>query len=484
MERVARAQRPASTRLTQLTSTQQSAWPVASILQALDAHETGDFAESARLAAQFGRDDRISACRRTRINALVGKNGASFQMVPSEDGDQRRSEWVSNQIKKEWTQTANEAVLAKLLGDVIDLGPGIARIHWDRAATGQRLWSPRLEPWRLEWVRRDHVRNCYVTYTADQGEVEIRPGTGEWLLIEPTGEDSYLGGGVRSTALPWFFRGMTWKDWARYCEKHGVPILAITEPPSNPDPNGKDSKAAFYAQLRRIGREGILRLPKTADGKGGYDAEIIEPSSLSWPAFKEFLIRLDTCIAVLYLGQNLSTEVQGGSLAATLAQNRVRLDYLAADAEALSTALRNQVWMPWGRFNFDWWDDAITSWPKWDTEQVEDLKAKSTVLVNVSTAIAKFKVENVPIDERELLESYGIPLITEQEQAKLEAERKAKETDTEEQKQTPATPATPAPAEKNTTRVRVPRAQLALPGLMRSETAGFQPKNETNDADR
>lgn len=404
-------------------------WSADDISSALESHERGDFSESAKLAQAMGRDDRISACRNTRIRALTGRGGANFNLVASEEGDQRRAGNVRDRVDKQFFKVAPEQTLARVQGDVIDLGPSVSRIHWyQENGTGQ--WLPHLEPWSMEWIRRDAAKDCYVAQTADHGEVEVRGGTGEWLVVEPSGARAEMAGAVRALAMPWFFRGNSWKDWARYCEKHGVPILAVQEPPAQAgDPVSKTSKDRFYAALRRVGREGILRLPQRADGKGGYGAQFLEPKSLSWPSFEAFLTRLDICIAVYLLGQNLSTEVSGGSFAAAIAANRIRLDYLAADAEVMSTALRTQVWMPWGRFNFDWWDDALAPWPTWTTSVPEDLKAKAETLKALSDSLAGFKDAGLPIDFRVIGEQFGIPLLSLQdaEKAAADAAKKAAE---------------------------------------------------------
>lgn len=419
-ERVAKASRPSSVKLTQYQPENQSNWPITAILAALADHEDGDFAESAKLAAAFGRDDRISACRGTRIRALVGKNGSTFDVVPSDDGDQRRSASICERVKKVYFDCFTEDVVTRIMGAVLDVGVSISRIHWVRVG---KQWRPRLEPWDMRWVRWDHHLRCYIAQT-EQGDVQIRPDTGEWLII-----GDWMAGAVRALAMAFFFRSMTWKDWARYCEKHGIPILAIDEPPTETNTTNKATKETFFASLKRMGREGILRLPKSTDGKHGFNAKIIEPSTLSWPAFEAFLKRLDVCIAIFLLGQNLSTEVQGGSLAATVAQNRVRLDYLAADAELLSTAFRSQVLMFWGRFNVEGWDDALAPWPKWDTAEPEDQKAKSVVLVNVATGLEKLKKNASPVDERALLEGYSLPLLSKEDFEKLQEEAAKKAAD-------------------------------------------------------
>ena len=452
LEGVARAGKPSSVKLTQFQTTNIAHWSVATTLEALEQHEYGQFAESARLAKAFGRDERISACRNTRIRALIGRHGATFQLKPSEEGDQRRAGTVADRVQKLWFQRMTEAALSRIQADVIDLGVSISRIHWERGSRTDKQWLPRLEPYSMEYVRWDYPRGCYVAYT-QEGEVEVRPDTGEWLIVEPAGQLGWMAGAVRALAMAFFFRSMTWKDWARYCEKHGVPILAIEEPSGEMETtkgSTSGSKANFFAQLKRIGREGILRLPRSSDGKKGYNARFIEPKSLSWPAFQAFLERLDTCIAIFLLGQNLSTEVKGGSFAAAVAQNRVRLDYLAADAEALSGALRTQVWMWWGRFNFDWWDDALTPWPTWATAEPDDLKSRSIMLSNVANGLNTLKLAKAPIDERAILDGFGIAMLTPQEATKKAAEDAAKAAEDaakaaeENPAQTPATEPNPA----------------------------------------
>lgn len=417
---VARAARPQppNVRITQYEPDNKANWSIPSILRAIEEHEDGCFEESAKLAAAFGRDDRISACRNTRTRALIGKNGATFDVIPSEDGDKRRVDTVCGRVKKLWFQCFTESAVTSILESIIDLGVSVSRIHWDRVGNE---WRPRLEPWDMRWIRWDHASGCYIGQS-EQGMVEIRPGTGEWLIIEPSGARSWMAGAVRALAMAFYFRAMTWKDWARYCEKHGVPILAIAEPPAEASTTQKSTKDSFFASLKRLGREGILRLPRGKDGKTGYDAKIVEPRTLSWPAFEAFLKRLDICIAIFLLGQNLSTEISGGSLAAAVSQNRVRLDYLAADAEALSTAFRSQVLMFWGRFNIEGWDDELAPWPKWDTAEPEDQKSKSTVIGKVASAIDTLKKASSPVDERALLEQFAIPLLTVEEFAKVQEE--------------------------------------------------------------
>src|SRR5690606_6352486 len=104
----------------------------------------------------------------------------------------------------------------------------------------------------------------------------------------------------------------------------------------------------------------------------------------------------------------LTSEVQGGSLAAAQVHARVALQFIKGDAGALSTCLHNQVLEPWAEFNIG--DRNAAPRPKWDTTPPADKAAKAQVLVNVGTAIQALKYAGVPVDEAALAEQFDIPL--------------------------------------------------------------------------
>ena len=86
--------------------------------------------------------------------------------------------------------------------------------------------------------------------------------------------------------------------------------------------------------------------------------------------------KTDIAVAVAYTGQNLSTEVQGGSFAATTAHMLVRADFLAAVAETLDLRpLAAHLLV--GRANVEGWTDSPPPWPTYQTTPPETPEAKA-----------------------------------------------------------------------------------------------------------
>jgi phage gp29-like protein len=413
-ERVARAGRPRGVTVQQYQPWVTTSWTVARVLNALDLHESGDFSESAQLAAAFGRDDRISACINTRVRALLSRGSVGFSVEPSDISKLARVKELACAVQAIHWKACPEHALARILGDGVVLGVSIARIHWELDG---ETWRPWLEPWDMQFARWDDTKGCYVV-SAREGFFDVVPGTGEWLVYEPAGKFGWMAGAVRALGLPFIFRAFDQKDWARFCEKHGSPILAVTEPNEDAKPGQKE---AFYKRLRNLGREGVIRLPQDKEGKKGFSVDFIEPKDTAWKTFEAWLIRLDVNIAIHLLGQNLSTEVQGGSLAASRTQNLVRHDYMSADGEGLATCLRHYVWMPWGRFNFAWFtDDELAPWPRWNTAPPEDLTARAKQFLDAANALEKLLRAKFPVNLEKFAEIFGLPMLTPEERAKLE----------------------------------------------------------------
>lgn len=397
------APRPPTTVLSQIQPVNVSAWDIATVKDALEQHELGFFLQSSTLAEAMGRDDRITGCLNTRVHALAGKSGVGFSLTPSTRGDKQAAEDLAKEITEIWWYACSEATMARILSDAVMMGVAFARIHWEKF-DGRVI--PRLEPWIAQSVYYDWSIRRYRAIGIE-GQVVIDPGSAEWLIFEPANFRSWLAGAIRRLGLPFMYRQFSTNDWSRYCEKHGIPILAITEPSGSQWAAVKDK---FYSAVRGIGRQGVLRLPK--DGAGnGFDVKLIEPRDKSYAAFKEFLEYLNTSIAVTLLGQNLTTEVQGGSMAASKTHNLIRLDYLDADAEVLSTALREYVLKPYVRFNHGGDDEDATPWPTWQTRPPEDKKARADILFSFSQSAVNFTKAGLQVDFPQMAEELEVPML-------------------------------------------------------------------------
>jgi phage gp29-like protein len=396
------ARRAPTTTLSQIQPINEPYWDLVTVKDALEQHELGFFLQSTALTQAMGRDDRIKGCLNTRVHALAGKSGVGFSLTPSTRGDRQAAQDLAKEITEVWWYSCSEATMMRILSDAVMLGVAFARIHWERF-DGRVV--PRLEPWIAQTVYYDWSIRRYRAIGIE-GQVVIDPGSAEWLIFEPWNFMSWMEGAVRRLSLPFLYRLWSTGDWARYCEKHGLPIFAFMEPSGSQFQSAKDR---FYASLAKMGREGRLRLPKDAQGNG-FDVKLIEPRDKSYGAFREFLDYLNTSIAITLLGQNLMTEVKGGSFAAAKMHNLIRLDLLDSDAEILSTALREYVWKPYVRFNHGTDDEDATPWPTWATRPPDDKKAKADIIFSFSQACANFATAAVPVDVPMIAADLEIPM--------------------------------------------------------------------------
>lgn len=401
---LASRRKPGRTVVTRLPIDPITTWTYAKINSAIDSHELGVFADSAALADAFGRDDRIAACLNTRVNALLGRHGASFSIEPSEEGDGRSRKALAREVDEWWIDAVPEKTARQILRDRILLGVSVSRIEWQ--AVGGR-WVPRVRPWPMQFVHWDDASACFKVQ-AKEGIFDVRAGDPEWLIHSSSEDRPWMDGAIRALGLAFLLRSFSWRDWARFSERHGMPIIAIKEPADA----SEDDKATFFNGMKNMGRGGVLRLPQQPGPDGvGFGVEFIEARDTGWESFKAFGDALAVSIAVYLLGQNLTTEVQGGSYAAATVHDRIRQDYLDADAEALSTDIRDGMLKPYVAFHYPGSSVDVAPWPTWNTDAPEDRTELADTSLKAVDFITKARAAGLRVDLDAYLERVGIPML-------------------------------------------------------------------------
>jgi phage gp29-like protein len=280
-------------------------------------------------------------------------------------------------------------------------GLGVGELIWDR---GEDYWQPRLKVWHSQFIYWRWDTRSYWIIT-EKEPVELTPGDGHWVLFAPFGMHyAHLHGLVRPLMQPWQIRQDAYRDWARYSEVHGLPLVKAKIPANA---NAQD-KREFVSDISGRGNEAVIALPqRDGAGQASFDIDLMEAKAESHKAFDLLIARTETSMAVTVLGQNLSTEVKGGSFAAAKVHDSVRHDLLDADAKALERCIRAQVLRPWAEYNFG--DAALAPIPKITTEPVTDRGTTAKAFSDLATSLYSFAQAGAPVDQRAVLEEFGIP---------------------------------------------------------------------------
>lgn len=341
-------------------------------------------------------DDRVVAVLGARVKGLLGRPVA---FEPGR-GRKRGSAVRALEAEEDWWHALPEAELARLLGWGILLGVGVGALTW-----GERRGRmvPRLEVWSPRHLRFDAVSRAWRVAVEDgqgrAGEREVDPESRRWVLYTPTGASRpWTGGAWRALGLWCLLKRYAQQDWARYSERQGAGVIVGTVPEGAP----REDRERLAEDLAGLGRDTAIALP------AGFDVKLVESIARTWDTFKAQIDAADTAVAILLAGQNLTTEVQGGSLAAAQVHARVGLQLIRGDAETLATTLHDQVLAPWAELNFGASDAA--PWPEWDVEPPEDAKAHADIFVSLGTALAQMQAAGVQVDVEALAERFNLPL--------------------------------------------------------------------------
>lgn len=370
---------------------------VGSVRSAMQDLERGYFFTSAQVCDQFNSDDRINGVLQTRTDALI-----SLPLEVTPVSKKLKARKVAERVQAEWPAWFADAEVKKLLRWGLLLRVGVAEIKWDTNTAG--AWTPRLKTWDPRHLWFNWLTRSFWLTTLD-GQVEVRPGTGQWVLYCPDGYvRGWMQGLVRSLVLLYLARHWAFRDWTRFSEVHGLPIKMLY----TPNYATTEDKEDLEDGIRNIGGEGLIRLARDAEGKG-FDLDLLEAASSSWDCFEKLIAKCDECIAIDVLGQNLTTSMnKGGSYAAASVHDRIRMDRVEADSRTLGLALQEQVVRPWTLWNFG--DADLTPMTLWSTKGVGDRQDLARTLGLVGDAIKKLRDAGLPVNLEEMAKQFRVPL--------------------------------------------------------------------------
>lgn len=221
--------------------------------------------------------------------------------------------------------------------------------------------------------------------TSLDGLIEVKPGTGQWLLYTPFGESyGWMHGLVRSLAEPWLARRFGWRDWVTWSEQYSKGIRKAKVPG-----NAKiEDKKRFLRSVSNMGSNPTVLCQKGATPDQDYDLETEWPDNSGASAgFESLLTKTETKIAVRTNGQNLTTENNGGSYALGKIHSNVKQDLIEFDERGRSAVLERDVAKPYCRFHYPQ-GDAVSPCIGWVTAPPEDQKLAADTMSTKAGAVA------------------------------------------------------------------------------------------------
>jgi phage gp29-like protein len=382
-------------------------------------HDYGNFRRSAGLVDEILTDDRIAGVFEQRTAAL---KAAPLVFEPAGERRKQRSyaEEIGGKDKQSgmWRSIVSSETIDALMTWGLLLGVAVAQIVWKREP---RRWTPTLEVWHPQFLRWDVNQRRFMLQTANRGEVALpRPdqqprGDGHWFVWCPYGvQYGWTRGLIRSLGLKYVSRSWNETSWDRHVERQGLGIIKGIVPGTQEDP----WKKRFQSDLSNIGSEPAILCPQGPDGKG-YDVKVEEFTARTWEGMKERKSTVDIDIAVRVLGQNLTTQVDGGSLAASRTHDLIRLDKAIGDAE-IGPALRAQV-LTWDA-EYNRGDPELACWPTYYVEPPDDDQGEAMALKTLGEALLALQDASPRVDIAAILEEQGVPMLSEEEVAAIEAD--------------------------------------------------------------
>ena len=375
-------------------------WDVAAVRLALEQQCVGLFDYPAQLADSIAGDSRVQAAMASRTGGVLGRP-VDF-LLPRKYADSALAKECRDAFADAWPTMAAEASMAELQRNAVSIGFGISQILWD---TSGDYMIPRPLPWHLRSVYWHWTFRCFVAMTQD-GPVQVRPGDGSWILHAPHGEyRGWMQGAIRAIAPWWLARHYALRDWARYSERHGLPMIKA-KTPARGDPVQVD---AWTASLQTLGQETVIQLPQEVDGSASYDVDLLEARDTAHDGFRQLISQCDTEITLSLLAQNLTTEVKEGSFAAARVHADVRQALLEADARGLALTIYQQLARPFAAMNFG--DPDLAPRVVWNVEPYEDGKTRAETLVTFTQGLVNLKAAGLgmaPHDVERLAKALGL----------------------------------------------------------------------------
>lgn len=306
------------------------------------------------------RDDRIDTVCRTRILAITGRSWVVKppEWLAADDSRYKDAEDLAQRIAEVlgtiragariggggWTTVVGNVADGVLRGySVNELEWGVDRRGWKVPKRIHYRHPNRFVMTRdLELAKRDPGDPYEGTPLRDLGR-------DKFVVHAPTaGRSGYpmRRGVMLSMLYPAIVKRYALRYWLKGAERWGQPVPVATFNDDNGGAPNEQARADVLKFMRN------LDLNSYAAVWGGWEVKAFDAGSgMSADVYEKLLETSNVAITTIGLGQNLTTEVQGGSFAAAKSHQVVRDDILDADLAELDDTITQQIIEPICRYN-------------------------------------------------------------------------------------------------------------------------------------
>lgn len=281
-------------------------------------------------------DGRLNSVCNARILSIIGRP-IVWKPPPGYESDKDARENASILAQLWGRQRASLRTVGHLAHAVLE-GAAFGELHYEiDEPTG---WTTaRIAPVRSNRLMYVDERPVFLQDPGDTTGIPLADQPEKWIFHQPgAGAADYPWrlGALRTRIIPSTIKRFTVRAWIAMLERWGQPqLVAEYEPDHDPDGTSDSTGDDITASLSRMGIDWRMAVPT------GTKITAI-PVSVSEELHKKFIDSQNIEDAIAILGQNLTTEVTGGSFAATAAHRRVSHDILAADWAELAETLTDQ----------------------------------------------------------------------------------------------------------------------------------------------
>lgn len=370
-------------------------------INALATAQNGDFSQLFSLYEMLETGDaRIAGLLSTRREALASLDYVVSSSAKDVALAEEATQFVSQCIEQlKWKSFIKRAIDGRVYG------VQMFEISWKQDAG-------RVVPTQITPISKSRYGMNMFTGATDvpKGRLLFKtaPIAGKWLdatahtgnLIYLTDRDEpgyYDLGGVMRTILRWYIvKFVLIRNWAQYAEKYGHPVTTITVDKATYD----KSKTELINLVKSVG---INRYGIFFDGMKVETQSVA--SSQNVDTFQSLIDMANKEIAIAVVGQNLTSDVTGGSLAAADVHLDIFQTLTKGDAELVDETVNVQFIDPLVRLNFP-------------TLKYEDYPRYSTVIPNREDPVAKLErfSKLAPIGKQFAYEQAGVPMPAEDEE--------------------------------------------------------------------